>query len=196
MMLLQRNAALVVAIAALAPLANAFTPVAPPAVTVAAPEIVHLSPSLLVSSSNLPAEQELLQLSSFSTINLAAVSSNPTTSTSVVFISDVNYNGKVPTSEADEYVVITNSSGNPIDISGYYIYVATTGTQGPTFTFPQNSIIKPGQSLRVYTNEIHKETGGFSFGSGKAIWNNRGGLAVLKDFKGTKLGEFKYKGDA
>jgi len=45
----------------------------------------------------------------------------------------------------------------------------------------------------VYTNEVHKETGGYSFGSGKALWNNRGGLAVLKDASGKKLMEFKYK---
>ena len=71
--------------------------------------------------------------------------------------------------------------------------MATTGTQGPTFTFPKGSTIKPDTSVRIYTNEIHKETGGYSFGSGKAIWNNKGGLAVLKDSTGKKLGEFKYK---
>eukprot|EP00957_Ditylum_brightwellii_P147130 11203405-Ditylum_brightwellii.AAC.1 len=49
------------------------------------------------------------------------------------------------------------------------------------------------RSVRVYTNEVHKETGGYSFGSGKALWNNRGGLAVLKDASGKKLMEFKYK---
>jgi len=71
--------------------------------------------------------------------------------------------------------------------------VATTGTQGPTFYFPNKSVLKPNQSVRVYTNEVHKETGGYSFGSGKALWNNRGGLAVLKDASGKKLMEFKYK---
>jgi Lamin Tail Domain len=191
MKILQRNAALAML---LLPFSAAFTPVSPPAVTVAAPESSQVAPKVATSSSSLPTQKELLQKSS--TVNVAAASSNPTTSTSVLIISDINYNGKVPTTESDEYVVITNGSKNPIDISGYYIYVATTGTQGPTFTFPKDSIIKPGQSLRIYTNEIHKETGGYSFGSGKAIWNNRGGLAVLKDFKGTKLGEFKYKGDA
>ena len=192
-MILGRRIALAVAL--LAPFSSAFT-VDPPPVTVAVPESAQIPSSFVSSSNNLPSQQELLQKSSFSTLNLAAAGSNPTTSTSVFIITDINYNGKVPTTESDEYVVVTNSSKNPIDISGYYIYVATTGTQGPTFTFPKDSIIKPGQSLRIYTNEIHKETGGYSFGSGKAIWNNRGGLAVLKDFKGTKLGEFKYKGDA
>ena len=53
-------------------------------------------------------------------------------------------------------------------------------------------VIKGGESVRVYTNEIHKESGGYSFESGKAIWNNKGGLAVLKDGSGKKIGEFKY----
>ena len=111
-----------------------------------------------------------------------------------VTISDIHYDGAVPKTESDEYVVITNNSNSPpLDISGYYIYVATSGTQGPTFYFPKGTLIKSKQSVRIYTNEIHKETGGYSFGSGKAIWSNNGGLGVLKDAKGKKLGEYKYK---
>jgi len=79
-----------------------------------------------------------------------------------------------------------------MDISKYYVYVATTGNQGPTFTFPKSTTIKAGESVKIYTNEIHKESGGYSFGSGKAIWSNKGGLAVLKDGAGKKIGEFKY----
>eukprot|EP00566_Odontella_aurita_P016944 CAMPEP_0113548116 /NCGR_PEP_ID=MMETSP0015_2-20120614/12721_1 /TAXON_ID=2838 /ORGANISM="Odontella" /LENGTH=255 /DNA_ID=CAMNT_0000448723 /DNA_START=144 /DNA_END=911 /DNA_ORIENTATION=+ /assembly_acc=CAM_ASM_000160 len=111
-----------------------------------------------------------------------------------VTIADIQFDGKVPKTEADEYVVITNQSKAPVDISKYYIYVATTGTQGPTFYFPKGAApLKPGASVRVYTNEIHKETGGYSFESGKALWNNNGGLAVLKDANGKKITEFKYK---
>lgn len=187
MTMLQRNVAMAILSTLLVSFSTAFTPVAPPPLTVAAPAESAQLPSLVTSSSNLPAQSELLQRASFSTINLAAAAP-----TSVVAISDINYDGKVATTEADEYVVVTNASKGPIDVSGYYIYVATTGTQGPTFTFPKDSILKPGQTIRIYTNEIHKESGGYSFGSGKAIWNNRGGVAVLKDMKGTKLGEFKY----
>jgi hypothetical protein len=123
-------------------------------------------------------------------------SANLANSAKPLAITDIFFDGKVKQTEADEYVVLTNQSKNPIDISGDHIYVATTGTQGPTFAFPKGSTLKPGQSVRVYTNEIHKETGGYSFGSGKAIWNNKGGLAVLKDGKGQKLGEYKYKGSS
>ena len=169
---------------------------------------VHLPAPLASSSSmSLPSDSELLQQASFSTINVAAATPAaatinpaatkpatpaPAAPTATVSISSINYDGKVPTTEADEYVVITNGSKGSVDLAGYYVYVATTGTQGPTFTFPKDSTIKPGQSVRIYTNEIHKETGGYTFQSGKAIWNNRGGLAVLKDGKGKKIAEFKY----
>jgi Lamin Tail Domain len=166
---------------------SAFTAAAPPAVTVAAPARFQV-PSVIVSSSpQLPVQQELLQKASSSTIAPAATATG-----SVISISSINYDGKVKTTEADEYVVVTNDSKNEVDASGYYVYVATTGTQGPTFTFPKVTVLKPGQSVRIYTNEFHKETGGYSFGSGKAIWNNKGGLAVLKNGSGATVSEFKY----
>jgi hypothetical protein len=166
--------------------------------------------NIATSSSNLPSQRELFTSSSTTLLSAAtakqaapaapaaAAATSPSPGVMGTFaITGVNYDGKIPTTEADEYVVITNGSKSPVDASGYYVYVATTGTQGPTYTFPKgaasSSIIKPGASVRIYTNEIHKETGGYSFGSGKAIWNNRGGVAVLKDSNGKKLGVFSYK---
>ena len=147
------------------------------------------------TTSNLPSQKDLAakSASTISASSASASTSSPATkSTAGVSITDIRYDGAVPKTEADEYVVITNNSQSPIDISGYYVYVATTGTQGPTFTFPQGTTLNKGQSVRVYTNEIHKESGGYTFGSGKAIWNNNGGLGVLKDSTGKKLGEYKY----
>lgn len=109
-------------------------------------------------------------------------------------IADINFDGKVAKTESDEYVVVSNGSKvTDADLSGYVLYVATSGTKGATFVFPKGSILKPGGSFRIYTNEIHKETGGYSFASGKALWNNRGGLAVLNDATGKKVCEYKYK---
>ena len=159
------------------------------------------------AATNLPSQQELSQKakdvkapatpSAAATVT-SAKSNNVASSTAAggLTISSINFDGKVPKTESDEYVVITNKASNTMDISGYYIYVATTGTQGPTFYFPKGAVIKPNQSLRIYTNEIHPETGGYSYGSGKAIWSNNGGLAVLKDDKGKKLMEYKYKPSA
>lgn len=174
------------------PPANLATPV----VAVSEQQVGIASP--LATASVLPSQRDLLKRadSTLSTLSVSTTTAAPAvqaTSSPGVFIADINYDGKVPKTESDEYVVVTNGSKNPVDVSGYYIYVATSGTQGATFTFPKDSIIKPNSSVRIYTNEIHKETGGYSFGSGKAVWNNKAGLAVFKDANGTKLGEFKYK---
>ena len=42
---------------------------------------------------------------------------------------------------------------------------------GPEFTFPAWTL-ESGDIIRVYTNEVHQEWGGFSFGRGTAIWSN------------------------
>eukprot|EP00978_Attheya_sp_CCMP212_P020807 scaffold60102_cov53-Attheya_sp.AAC.5 len=159
------------------------------------PSVVDLSSAPVASSSNVLISQIMLAAADANNKAPAAKSTN-VASGSGVSITDIHYDGIVPKTEADEYVIISNNGSNnnvPVDVSGYYIYVATTGTQGPTFYFPKGSSIKPSSSVRLYTNEIHKETGGYSYGSGKALWNNNGGLAVLKDSNGKKLGEYKYK---
>jgi len=158
-----------------------------------------------ISPSRMPSEAELLSSLTVSQTAQGTSSKSPkreetkrsSNSADVnLFISNIRYDGKVAQTEADEYVVLTNKANKALDISGYYIYVATSGTQGATYTFPKGSLIPPSKSIRIYTNEIHKESGGYSFGSKKAIWNNRGGLAVLRDANDKKLGEFKYKPSA
>ena len=212
------TAALLASLVATFTLANAFLVGPPPAEVLVSPAQAQFPAQVVVSSWTLSSQRALLEqasaYSSISSINLAATTatapapapsttsaavkpptppaSTPLASSATAAITGLNYDGRVPTTEADEYVVISNNSKAPVDVSGYYVYVATTGVQGPTFTFPKDSVIKPGGSVRIYTNEIHKETGGYSYGSGKAIWNNRGGLAVLKDSDGKKLGEYKY----
>lgn len=177
---------------------------------------VSSASKVLVSSSNLPPQSDLLDRIGSFTVSASSTAAPPKASSSeavsksgtaappkassseaaskagTVRISDIFYDGKVPRTESDEYVVLQNSSKSVIDVSGYSLYPATTGTQGSTFTFPKGSTIQPNSSVRIYTNEIHKETGGYSWGSGKALWSNSGGLAVLNDANGKKLGEFKY----
>lgn len=182
-------------------MAAATPPPPPPVVATVASSASSAPTAPSTTASNLPSQKELLAKSSSTT----SAPSSPATAAAPsakggtgIIISSINYDGQVPKTESDEYVVITNNSKSPIDISGYYVYVATTGTQGPTFTFPKTTkdapatVLKAGESVRIYTNEIHKESGGYSFGSGKAIWSNNGGLAVLKDGAGKKIGEFKY----
>ncbi len=79
------------------------------------------------------------------------------------------FDGKVTRTEADEYVQIVNSGRNAADLDGWRL--VDIADESPTFTFSPY-IVEPGGRVRVYTNEIHPEWGGFSFGRGSSIWNN------------------------
>ena len=81
------------------------------------------------------------------------------------------FDGDVPVSEADEYVEIANFGDWEQDLAGWTLVDVADGT--PTFVFPTWTM-EPGDVIRVYTNEVHPEWGGFSFGRGTAIWNNDG----------------------
>eukprot|EP00985_Skeletonema_marinoi_P032474 scaffold39149_cov93-Skeletonema_marinoi.AAC.7 len=114
-----------------------------------------------------------------------------------VFVSNINYDGEVFIVESDEYVEITNDSKSPVDISGYsLVSLNHHGTPDETemakFTFPTPTELKPRQIVRVYTNEDHPESGGYSFDRGIQIWNNKGGKGVLKDRDDNEISQFVY----
>lgn len=106
-----------------------------------------------------------------------------------IVISHIEYDGAETRTEADEYVEITNQGMSAVDISGWQLQVEGVNK---VFTFPQDTVVAAAQSLRVYTNQIHEETGGFSFNSKRALWHNRGDVGRLADNKGELKFEYKY----
>ena len=107
-----------------------------------------------------------------------------------VQITYIFYDGLVRSVESDEYVEITNLGDEPQDLAGWVLKDISEGY--PSFTFP-SYILAPGVSIRVYTNEIHPECGGFSFGYGKAIWNNTDpDVAALYDPQGQEVSRKSY----
>ncbi len=117
-----------------------------------------------------------------------AQASNTQTKQAVV-ISDIRYNGAVKRTESDEYVEITNSGLASVDVSGWRIKAGDT-TQD--FSFPKGTVLSSRKSFRVYTDEVHPETGGFKFGIKRAIWNNKGGVGRLYDGQGRLVDSFNY----
>jgi len=112
------------------------------------------------------------------------------TDISAVKITKIFYDGLEPRTESDEYVEIKNLGSEPVDLEGWVIKDISEGY--PSLTFPAY-ILQPGKSIRVYTNEIHPEYGGFSFGSGKAIWNNSNpDTAVLYNAQGQEVSRKSY----
>lgn len=112
------------------------------------------------------------------------------TATGTVAIADISYKGKAKRTQSDEYVEIANQGTTAVDLSGWKI---TSGLQKKqSFTFPAKTTLEAGKSFRVYTNQVNPETGGFSFGSGTAIWNDLGDEAKLFDAKGTLVSTLAY----
>ncbi len=101
-------------------------------------------------------------------------------------ITRVFYDG-VKTNEPDEYVEIVNDGTNPTRLDDWKLHDA----QNNTFRWDSYTI-QPGQTIRVYTNEVHSQWGGFSFGSGRAIWSNKGDIAQLQDADGNIVSTFRY----
>ena len=106
-----------------------------------------------------------------------------------VQITSIFYDGAVSRVESDEYAVITNNGGSPVNLGGWRL---NAGDQGQDFSFPGIDL-QPGQSCRVYTNQVHPDScGGGTFGSGRAIWNNDGDCGMLYDSTGAEVSRYCY----
>jgi len=112
------------------------------------------------------------------------------TATGAVAISDIVYKGKVKRTQSDEYIEITNKGTTPADLSGWKVMSGLSKKQ--SLTFPAGTTLAAGKSFRVYTNEVHPETGGFSIGSTTGIWNDKGDEGKLFDAKGNQVSTLAY----
>ena len=117
--------------------------------------------------------------------------------------------------EPDEYVEIKNQSDSPQNISGWVLKNITRGE--PEFVFPavqpcscegcgspesclkncyppRPCVIEPHESIRVYTDEVHDESGGFCFYYHLGdIWNNETpDTAVLYNAEGQEVSRRSY----
>ncbi|MCB0086470.1 MAG: lamin tail domain-containing protein [Caldilineaceae bacterium] len=105
-----------------------------------------------------------------------------------VIIESVYYDGQVYRVGSDEYAIIANVGNAPVNLS---CWLLKAGDNGQNFVFP-NIELAPGQRVRVYTNEYHPESGGFSFGRGQAIWNNKVNCGYLFDGAKVKVSSYCY----
>lgn len=105
-----------------------------------------------------------------------------------VAIAHINFDGKEVRTEGDEYVEIGNTGEKWLDISGWQI----SAGKGQNFNFPEASLLAPKSTIRVYTNQIDIKSGGYSFASKTAVWNNQGDTAVLVDHKDELVSKLSY----
>ncbi len=105
-------------------------------------------------------------------------------------IACIFFDGEVTRTESDEYVAIANEGGSAQDITGWRLLDISDGK--PQFVFPTRTL-EPGETVRVYTNQVHSDSGGFSFGSRGAIWSNSDpDEAGLYDTNGTLISSKSY----
>lgn len=108
-----------------------------------------------------------------------------------VVIKYIYYDGQVPRVESDEYATIANIANTgtvPVNLSGWRL---NADDKGQDFVFPAIELT-PGEQIRVYTNEVHPESGGFSFGIGHAIWRNKGECGHLFDDRGVEVSTYCF----
>jgi len=117
-----------------------------------------------------------------------AAPTQPPAAPGKVEIGYIFYDGVVTRVESDEYAVIRNTGGSPVNLAGWRL---NAGDPGQDFIFPGFEL-QPGAEVRVYTNESHPESGGFSFGSGQAIWANSGDCGYLFDNTGAQVSQYCY----
>ena len=105
----------------------------------------------------------------------------------VVVITEVFYKGVNGPGEPDEYVEIRSDGTVPAYLQGWTL----RDVQDHLFTFPMRGMA-PGTVCRVYTNEVHPESCGFSFGSETEIWDNDGDCARLRNAFGKEVDVWCY----
>jgi hypothetical protein len=104
-----------------------------------------------------------------------------------VKITNIYYDG-AGNNEPDEYVEIRNNGSQAVDLTGWTL----RDKANHVFTFPSFNF-EPGQTCRIYTDEDHPESCGFSFHfKSSAIWNNGGDCAYLRDGTGAEKDQFCY----
>ena len=112
------------------------------------------------------------------------------TGTPNLSIECIFFDGVVSGTESDEYVRIVNAGETSVDLSNWSLKDVADGS--PTFTFPGYTIV-PNETIRVYTNEVHSESGGFSFGRGSSIWaNSAPDTAALFNAQGQEVSRKSY----
>lgn len=110
-----------------------------------------------------------------------------------VEIGRIKYKGDIPFTEPDEYVTIRNVGDAPVNLEGWVLKNITAGY--PNFSFPWY-ILYPDASCRVYTDEYHRDWGGFEFDSKVPVWNNTSpDTAALYDSRGNLISEKSYTGE-
>ena len=91
---------------------------------------------------------------------------------------------------AGEHVVIRNTGECEIDLGGFVL--ADSASHPHRFKFPPTFKLAPGAEVKVWTGKGQNDSGNLYWGRAKAVWNNEGDIAILKDSQGNEIERFIY----
>ncbi|MDZ7839067.1 MAG: lamin tail domain-containing protein [Actinomycetota bacterium] len=87
----------------------------------------------------------------------------------------------------EEYVIITNNSDEPVDLSGYTIKDSGTNI----FKFPLLQLYG-GEKIFIYSGKGNQGEGKLFWGSNTPIWNNSGDTLYLRNAEGLLVDIYSY----
>jgi endonuclease YncB( thermonuclease family) len=103
----------------------------------------------------------------------AKAAQTPVAGHELVQITGMQRDGAISPNEPDEWVEITNQGTVAEDLTGWHLDSERGAASGQVFHFSSGLIMQPGQVCRVYTDEVHPEWCGLSFGYRKSgVWSN------------------------
>jgi hypothetical protein len=132
------------------------------------------------------AERGLWAPAATATRTLIPLPSATAATTGAMVITGVSKRGTL-WQEPEEFVEFRNDTEDSIQLRGWTL----RDRENHVFVFP-SFVLGPGQYCRVYTNEYHPTSCGFSYYSPSPIWNNDGDCAYLKDPYGQLIDTFCY----
>ncbi len=117
---------------------------------------------------------------------LAAQAAAVADKAALIEISSIRLDG-TGNAQPDEHIEITNPGETGLDMSGWR---AEAGHVDQFFVFPNGFTLAPGDTCRLYTNQVLDDScGGYTFGHNKPILNNEGDCGQFYDALGLLIVE-------
>ncbi|NPV07490.1 MAG: hypothetical protein HPY83_05925 [Anaerolineae bacterium] len=109
----------------------------------------------------------------------ATAAAQPAAGAASVVISEYAGGGK------PEYVAITNTGAEPVDLTGWRLESVVRGDEEQTYRFPRGYVLPAGATVKVYSGEgATPDPPDGLFWTDRNMWNNKGDDAELYDAAG------------
>lgn len=91
---------------------------------------------------------------------------------------------------AGEYVLIRNTSGEPVELTGWQLH---DGAKRHVYVFP-TFVLAPGAEVKLWTRDGVNDAANLYWGQRTSIWNNQGDTGVLLNASGAVVSRYTYSG--